>query len=114
MSKRSASHTLRLFIVTIAVILLGVLYYSRDIANTYYYDGTKTAGCQADPISSGCNLNVVHLQTVTGDDVYFRYDKSKLVVENKTGRLSGFAPLEKVQVTPVGNGKYISKIRAAD
>ncbi len=58
----------------LVAIVLGTIYYFRYI-RVYYFVNLKTPECQADNASPECKLNVVHLQTVTGDDVVFYYDR---------------------------------------
>lgn len=116
MARKYISRKLLLILITLLVaICLAVLYYLRDISNTYYFVSLKTDECVIDKSSPECKLSVIHLETGTGDDVYFYYNKSTLRVENNTGKLSGFTYNEKVQVTTKGNSSQeipeISDIR---
>ena len=100
-------------LILLVAIILGATYYFQ-YGRGYYFVNFKTPECQVDNTSSGCKLKVVHLQTVTGDDVVYYYDNSKVVVQNKTGRLSDLRYGEKVQVTKAQNPEFISKIRAVN
>jgi len=113
-SKRITPKLILILITIAAVIGLAVFYYLRYVSNTYYFVGLKTVQCEVDKTSSQCNLHVIHTQTVTGDDVYFYYDKSKLIIDDGSGQLTGFTPNEKVQVTIIDSSKNISKIRAVN